>query len=91
LSFSLKLTDAGVQFGNLIRKVLDDFSFGVHFFLFLLKLPAVFQQSLIFFLVFEVLFSQCNLFGLNFFLELIDLVIDDLVSPLDFCDLILRL
>lgn len=41
LPFGFKLFDAGVEFGNFVVEVLDDFSLRVHLFLLLFQLSAV--------------------------------------------------
>lgn len=91
LSFSLELFDAGMQLRYLIRKVLDDLSLSIHFLFLLLKFSAVFKQGLIFLLMFEVFLGQGYFFGLNFFFELVDLMVDYLVSSLYLGNLVLSL
>ena len=76
------MLDAGVQLADFVVEVLDDFSLGVHLLLALFQLAAVLEQSLILFLVLEMLLRQSHLLGLDFFLQLVDLVVYDLVSAL---------
>jgi hypothetical protein len=85
------LFDAGMQLRYLIRKVLDDLSLSIHFLFLLLKFSAVFKQGLIFLLMFEVFLGQGYFFGLNFFFELVDLMVDYLVSSLYLGNLVLSL
>ena len=71
-----------MQLADFVVEVLDDFSLGVHLLLAFFQLAAMLEQSLIFFLVLEMLLRQSYLLGLDFFLQLVDLMVDNLVSAL---------
>jgi len=82
LPFSGKLLNAGVQLADFVVEVLDDFSLGVHLLLALLELATMLKQSLVLFLVLEMLLRQSHLLGLDLLLQLVDLMVHDLVSAL---------
>ena len=69
-----------MKFGDFIGKVFNGFSLSIHFFSLFFQLSTILDQRLILFLMLEVLLSQSNFFGLNLLLQLVDLVINDLVS-----------
>ena len=90
-ALALKGADVRVQLRHLIVEVLDHLPFGVHLLLLLFELPTVLQQRLVLLLMLEMLLSQRNLLRLDLFLELVDLMVDDLVPPLGLCNLVLVL
>ena len=80
LPFGLKLLNTWMKFGDFIGKVFNGFSLSIHFFSLFFQLSTILDQRLILFLMLEVLLSQSNFFGLNLLLQLVDLVINDLIS-----------
>lgn len=91
LSLILWLFDGIMEFWNFIETVFYLFSSLIHLLLALLQLSTVLQQSLVLFLVLKVLLCQRYLFGLYFLLELINLMVDYLIPPLELSNLILSL
>ena len=89
LSLVFGLLDCVVKFGDFIETIFYLLSSFVHFFFLFLKLSAVLQKCLVLFLVFKMFFCQSDLLGLNLFLQLVYLVINDFVSSFQFCNLIL--
>ncbi len=80
-----------MELGYFIETVLDFFSPFIHFFFLFLQLSAVFQQGLVLFLVLEVFFGQGHFLGFDLLFQLVDLVVDDLVSALQFGDFVFGL
>ena len=91
LPLGLELLYARVELGDFVGKVFYDLALGVHLLFLLLELPAVLEQGLVLLLVLEVLLGQCQLLGLDFLFELVDLVVHDLVPPLGLSYFVLRL
>jgi hypothetical protein len=91
LAFGFELFDVGVEFGDFVVEVLYDFAFGVHFLLLLFEFATVFQQCLVLLFVLEVLLGEGHFLGLDFLLELVDLVVDYFVASLGLGDLVFGL
>ena len=89
LSLVFGLLDCVVKFGDFVETVLNFLPSFVHLFFLFLELSAVFQKSLIFFLVLKMFFSQSDFLGLYLLFQLVNLVINDFISSLQFCDFIL--
>lgn len=75
LPFVFGLFDGVMEFGDFIETVFNLLPSFVHFFLLLLQLPAMLQQSLVFLLVLEVLLCKGNFLRFDFFFQLVDLMV----------------
>ena len=80
-----------MKFGDFVHVGFDFLFLFLEFVLVFGEYSGLFLDGFVLLFMFEVLLGQCDLLDIDFLLELTDLVVDDLVSPLDFSDLLLGL
>lgn len=83
--------DDRVQLADLPMEILDFLLILLHLLFVLFDISAVFLYSLVLLLMLNPFLDQSNLFGVDLFLELVDLMIHYLVSAFKLGDLILSL